>query len=87
LNESNEFSIGIVGVFGFWYRASLRVRLRRIQQYSFFGCGSAALRNRRNLWIKKPIDAQKHLLYDRGNTGKEVILKFMSSYHSEVAAA
>ena len=36
---------------------------------------------------KKPVDAHLYVPYDRGNTGKEVIQKFMSSNHSEVAAA
>ena len=34
-----------------------------------------------------PIDADLLVFYYYRNTGKEVILKFMSSYHSEVAAA
>jgi hypothetical protein len=33
------------------------------------------------------IDADPLVFYYDRNTGKEVILKFMSSYHSEVAAA
>jgi hypothetical protein len=33
------------------------------------------------------VDARAFVFYHRLNTGKEVILKFMSSYHSEVAAA
>jgi hypothetical protein len=37
--------------------------------------------------IKNPVDDQLLVPYHRRNTGKEVILKFMSSYHSEVAAA
>jgi hypothetical protein len=37
--------------------------------------------------MKKPIDAHFLLPYYRRNTGKEVIQKYMSSYHSEVAAA
>ena len=37
--------------------------------------------------IKKAVDALKVVPYDLLNTGKEVILKYMSSYHSEVAAA
>jgi hypothetical protein len=36
---------------------------------------------------KKAVDAHALVLYDHANTGKEVILKYMSSYHSEVAAA
>ena len=36
---------------------------------------------------ENPIDAAAHVIYYRANTGKEVILIFMSSYHSEVAAA
>ena len=35
----------------------------------------------------KAVDADPVVLYDSRNTGKEVILKFMSSNHSEVAAA
>ncbi len=37
--------------------------------------------------IKISIDASYLLFYYRRNTGKEVIEKHMSSYHSEVAAA
>ena len=37
--------------------------------------------------LENSIDAGSLLFYYRRNTGKEVILKFMSSYHSEVAAA
>ena len=37
--------------------------------------------------IEKAVDDECVVLYDSGNTGKEVIQKFMSSYHSEVAAA
>ena len=37
--------------------------------------------------IEKAVDAHPVVLYDSSNTGKEVIQKFMSSYHSEVAAA
>ncbi len=37
--------------------------------------------------IKKSVDAHLLVLYDHLNTGKEVIQKFMSSNHSEVAAA
>jgi len=33
------------------------------------------------------VDDHLYLPYYRPNTGKEVILIFMSSYHSEVAAA
>ena len=33
------------------------------------------------------VDAHVVILYDPLNTGKEVIQKYMSSYHSEVAAA
>jgi len=33
------------------------------------------------------VDAYSLLPYDFRNTGKEVIQKYMSSYHSEVAAA
>ena len=33
------------------------------------------------------VDARQLVFYDSVNTGKEVILKFMSSNHSEVAAA
>jgi hypothetical protein len=36
---------------------------------------------------ENPIDAAAHVIYYRANTGKEVIQKYMSSYHSEVAAA
>jgi hypothetical protein len=36
---------------------------------------------------KKPLDGHRLLFYYFANTGKEVILKYMSSYHSEVAAA
>jgi hypothetical protein len=36
---------------------------------------------------KIPVDDLNLLTYYRRNTGKEVILKFMSSNHSEVAAA
>jgi hypothetical protein len=36
---------------------------------------------------KKTVDAHSLVLYDFANTGKEVIQKFMSSNHSEVAAA
>jgi len=36
---------------------------------------------------KLPVDAYSLLPYDFRNTGKEVIQKYMSSYHSEVAAA
>jgi hypothetical protein len=40
------------------------------------------------LKIKKlAVDAHTLVFYYRRNTGKEVILKYMSSYHSEVAAA
>ena len=39
-------------------------------------------------WVlKKIVDARVLVSYDFANTGKEVILKFMSSNHSEVAAA
>jgi hypothetical protein len=34
-----------------------------------------------------PVDDRVLVPYDLHNTGKEVILKYMSSYHSEVAAA
>ena len=37
--------------------------------------------------IEIPIDDDGLVFYHDGNTGKEVILKYMSSYHSEVAAA
>lgn len=37
--------------------------------------------------MKIPIDADYLVPYHQHNTGKEVILKYMSSYHSEVAAA
>ena len=37
--------------------------------------------------IEKAVDAYPVVLYDSNNTGKEVIQKYMSSYHSEVAAA
>lgn len=33
------------------------------------------------------LDARLIVLYYRANTGKEVIAKFMSSYHSEVTEA
>jgi hypothetical protein len=36
---------------------------------------------------KLPVDDPCRVPYDLCNTGKEVILKYMSSYHSEVAAA
>src|SRR6266404_1101019 len=36
---------------------------------------------------KKPFDAPAHVIYYSLNTGKEVIQKYMSSNHSEVAAA
>jgi hypothetical protein len=36
---------------------------------------------------KKAVDDHLLVIYDPRNTGKEVIQKFMSSYHSEVAAA
>ena len=36
---------------------------------------------------KKRLTSLVFLFYDRRNTGKEVIQKYMSSYHSEVAAA
>jgi len=36
---------------------------------------------------KLPVDDPYRVPYYSCNTGKEVILKFMSSYHSEVAAA
>jgi hypothetical protein len=36
---------------------------------------------------KLPVDESLLVFYDFRNTGKEVILKYMSSYHSEVAAA
>ena len=36
--------------------------------------------------LKLLVDAPP-CVYHRRNTGKEVILKYMSSYHSEVAAA
>jgi len=39
------------------------------------------------LSFKISIDASDLLFYYRANTGKEVIEKHMSSYHSEVAAA
>ncbi len=37
--------------------------------------------------IKNTVDAHSLVFYHRSNTGKEVIAKYMSSYHSEVAAA
>ena len=37
--------------------------------------------------IEKAVDDECVVLYDSSNTGKEVILNNMSSYHSEVAAA
>jgi hypothetical protein len=37
--------------------------------------------------LKKTFDDHGLVIYHRFNTGKEVILKYMSSYHSEVAAA
>lgn len=40
-----------------------------------------------NPWFKIRIDDLYLVTYYRGNTGKEVIQKYMSSYHSEVAAA
>lgn len=36
---------------------------------------------------KKMLDATGNVIYDFLNTGKEVIVKSMSSKHSEVAAA
>lgn len=36
---------------------------------------------------KIAVDAHSLVSYHRLNTGKEVIQKYMSSYHSEVAAA
>jgi len=33
------------------------------------------------------VDARGFVFYHHSNTGKEVIQKYMSSYHSEVAAA
>jgi hypothetical protein len=41
--------------------------------------------NVRKMWLKKVIDALSLVIYYRLNTGKEVIEKYMSSYHSEVA--
>jgi hypothetical protein len=49
----------------------------------FYISGSALI----ELLIKKAVDAYLLVIYDRRNTGKEVIQKYMSSYHSEVAAA
>lgn len=40
-----------------------------------------------NQWFKIRVDDLDLVTYYRANTGKEVILKFMSSNHSEVAAA
>lgn len=40
-----------------------------------------------NPWPEIPVDDPFLLSYHSQNTGKEVILKFMSSNHSEVAAA
>ena len=37
--------------------------------------------------LKKRLTLTQLYFMIRSNTGKEVILKFMSSYHSEVAAA
>lgn len=37
--------------------------------------------------LKLLVDGRGLVFYDSRNTGKEVILKYMSSYHSEVAAA
>ena len=37
--------------------------------------------------IKIPVDAHLLVIYHLRNTGKEVIQKYMSSNHSEVAAA
>jgi hypothetical protein len=37
--------------------------------------------------LKKPVDAHLLVIYHPNNTGKEVIQKYMSSNHSEVAAA
>jgi hypothetical protein len=37
--------------------------------------------------IKKAVDADLLVIYHPFNTGKEVIQKYMSSNHSEVAAA
>jgi hypothetical protein len=45
------------------------------------------LRKHQRMISKKSVDAQLLVIYDQDNTGKEVIQKFMSSYHSEVAAA
>jgi hypothetical protein len=40
------------------------------------------------MWrVKIIIDGRFIVVYDRGNTGKEVIQKRMSFYHSEVAGA
>ena len=36
---------------------------------------------------KKPVDGHLLVIYHPCNTGKEVIQKYMSSNHSEVAAA
>lgn len=36
---------------------------------------------------KLAVDDHAHVSYDSANTGKEVIQKYMSSNHSEVAAA
>ena len=40
-----------------------------------------------NPWLNLPVDDLYLLPYHPRNTGKEVILKYMSSNHSEVAAA
>jgi hypothetical protein len=42
---------------------------------------------RENPWLKLPVDDPLFVSYYPHNTGKEVILKYMSSNHSEVAAA
>lgn len=43
------------------------------------------MRGREGLRLKIIIDALSLVIYYRCNTGKEVIKKYMSSYHSEVA--
>ncbi len=40
-----------------------------------------------NPYSKIAVDAHCQVSYHRRNTGKEVIQKYMSFYHSEVAAA
>jgi len=52
-------------------------------------CNTLELKNSKSIIIlkKKPFDAPALVIYYHINTGKEVIQKYMSSNHSEVAAA